>query len=212
MEELFNKVIEYGHLVRSKNGHGIDGLTAWGNLKPLLSSVVINCDWKIIRNLDGTISSDLNQIYDYVHDVLGMKGDDHDDQSNHELWEKYHFFLQLIRIPKNTPELSLLKLCQIAYNIGQLSHYIDSENPEDKKIFNSKVKNYYNSNNLDKLSSYIDVTTCVLDEESASRLVNQIDLLIKMINEQSGGYSDIKYKNKYLKYKNKYLQLKKYKN
>ncbi len=212
MEKLFNKVIDYGYLVRSKNAQGINGLVAWNNIKPLISSVDVNCDWKINRVLDEVISSDLQQIYDYVHDELGMKGDEHDDQSDHDLWERYHYFLQLIRIPNLTRKLTLLKLCQVAYNIGQLLCHIDSSDPIDRKIFNSKVKHYYDSNNLASLTSYIDVMGCELDEEQANKLIYQIDIMIKTINEQTGGNSNSIYKTKYLKYKNKYLQLKKYKN
>jgi hypothetical protein len=45
------------------------------------------------------------EIYEYVHDVLEMRGGDEDikDGIKPEKWELKHFFLQLIRIPLKYP-------------------------------------------------------------------------------------------------------------
>ena len=67
-----------------------------------------------------------------------MKGEetDENDESN-SYWENYHFVLQLVRIPKNN-KLSLLRLCQIAYNIGQFTadYYKSCYTDKVKKAFN----------------------------------------------------------------------------
>jgi hypothetical protein len=80
--------------------------------------------------------------------------------------EIIYFFIQTIKIPKNN-KLSLLKICQIRYNIGQLSVYINKErvnipieniNKYDiiiPNIFKKDTINYYYSNELYNLEKYI---------------------------------------------------------
>ena len=107
MEQLFQRIIEYGRFVREKR---LDGLESWNNIKNLFSNK-ITCSyskWKIVRIIDGVETRNIQKIYDYVHDVLGMDGDDTVDKTDHDTWSKKHFFLQLIRIIKNNPDFSLV--------------------------------------------------------------------------------------------------------
>ena len=138
----------------------------------------------------------LREIYDYVHDVLQMKGGDEDistDGKKAEKWEHQHFFLQLIRIPLKYP-LNLRRLCQIAYNLGQLRAVYKDE------IYTEEVKAYYEKNKLQKIESYVDLSSCV--EKDFSDIITKIGEV-----DMKGG--NFNYYAKYLKYKNKYLANKK---
>ncbi len=200
MEQLFAKVIEYGRLVRA---NGLDGLKAWNDIKGLFESQIACRKWNIVRTINGQDVSDIQSIYDYVHGDLGMDGDDTDDKSDHHLWSKKHFFLQLIRIIKNNPDYSFVRLAQIAYNIGQLSNHIDSDS-----LYEGDALSYYYGNKLNEISSYIDVSKCDLKSAELEELIQKLDEKIEAMKKQSGGSSS-QYYNKYLKYKEKYLQLKK---
>lgn len=206
METLFNKVIEYGKYVRENN---LNGLQAWTDIKGLFDSQITCPQWNTKRNIGGKETSDINEIYLYVYNDLGMSGEDIDDDKSttesHLTWEKKHFLLQLIRIIKNIPEnkFSFLRLGQIAYNIGQLSVYMDSDD-----IYNGKPREFYLSNKLNKLESYVNINSCEIDSVKLDELIEKINLKLKKLQmEQSGGKNN--YYAKYLKYKNKYLALKK---
>jgi hypothetical protein len=73
---------------------------------------------KFVVVLDGKLKGCLREIYDYVHDVLQMKGGD-EDRKKPEKWVHQHFFLQLIRIPLKY-SLDLRRLYKIVYNLSQL--------------------------------------------------------------------------------------------
>ena len=211
MDKLFNKVIEYGKYVRENN---LNGLIAWTDIKGLFN-LEINCPkWNIIRNIGDKESSDIEQIYSYVYDNLDMRGEDSDDDKStqiaHLSWEKQHFFLQLIRIIKNIPEnkFSFVRLGQIAYNIGQLTVYIDSD-----PIYDGSPRDYYYSNKLNELESYVDIDSCEIDSdklEEFEELEKKIDEKLNKLRDlkKGGGVGGLNYYNKYLKYKQKYLKLK----
>jgi hypothetical protein len=134
LEELFNFTIEYGKFVRKFK---LDGLKSWKKLKDILKDYedcIENCEWKL----------NAEEMYNYIHNTLGMKGEDSDDQKSAD-WEKFHFFLQLARIPKNNTTINLTRICQIAYNIGQKSCETYSECAEK----------YFEKNKLGKLNSYV---------------------------------------------------------
>jgi hypothetical protein len=202
MEKLFNKVIEYGKYVRENN---LNGLNAWNDIKRLFN-LEINCPkWNIIRNIGDKETSDIEQIYSYVYNNLDMRGEDSDDdkssQMRHLLWEKKHFFLKLIRIIRNNPEFSFVRLGQIAYNIGQISVYINSD-----PIYIGEPQAYYYSNKLNELESYVDIDSCEIDSVKLEELEKQIDGKLNELKELKIG-GKLNHYNKYLKYKQKYLKL-----
>jgi hypothetical protein len=200
---LFGKIIDYGMVVRSKK---LDGLKAWNDIKPLFGESLLNCNgWQIARTINGEIVTDIKQIFDYVHNDLNMKGDDGEDTlDDHLTWEKQHFFLQLIRIIKQNPDFKFVRLAQIAYNIGQLSVYLDSD-----IVYEGDPKKYYYENNLGRIESYIDLSTCTTEQDNIAELCDVINTKINNIQDQDGGYkNNDPYYAKYIKYKNKYLNLK----
>jgi diketogulonate reductase-like aldo/keto reductase len=198
LQDLFNTVENFGFKVRINNAKGDK---AWEEIKPYLPESEQICDdleWKIERvAVDDKPIGCLRKIYDYVHDELHMKGGD-EDKPKPEKWEHQHFFLQLIRIPRNYP-LELRRLCQIAYNLGQLrAVYSDP-------IYTPEVKTYYYKNKLDNINSYVDLSSCVSKDYSENiSNINKITKIEKI--ELKGG--SFNYYSKYLKYKNKYSSLK----
>jgi hypothetical protein len=97
--------------------------------------------------------------------------------------ETDHFIIQHFRIPTMVKSpLPLVKLLQIAYNIGQAKAEFE------KKTYDDRVISFYKEHKLDSLNTYIDRS--LFDKP-----------IIAMI--QTGGYYD-----KYMRYKRMYLALK----
>jgi hypothetical protein len=135
------------------------------------------CDWKIVRQLGDVASSDICNIYKYIHDDLGMHGEDGDEKSysiSQEVWLPFHFVLQTIRIPK-TSECSLIKILQIGLNIGQYKSH------NEKGKYEGNVQDFFRINRLDDIKSYINLDECVLPrdvlDESTSFMRDQITRL-----------------------------------
>lgn len=187
MEELFELIKNYGFIIRKNN---LDGLASWNELKAFLST--ISCEkleWtiEIVKNDDDTTFC-LQNAYNYVHDTLGMKGEETDPKD--ENWEKFHFFLQLVRIPKNN-KCDLVRLAQIAYNLGQLSAVYDDA------VYTIFVKQFYDKNKLDKLRTYTK-SSCDISPDNLKTINRFIE------NKKTGAG----YLHKYKKYKKKYLKFK----
>jgi hypothetical protein len=203
--DLFEAVVEYGKQVRQRKLNGFD---MWGEIKTKFSDETGQCKWNIDRTINAELVSDLDAIYNYIHDDLGMAGDDDKDiveegdadyDAKHALWENRHFFLQLIRIAKKN-ECSLMRLMQVAYNVGQFQ--ADLDNP----IYTEKVKNFYDANKMGSLHSYVNPAECSFGgAKELSSKISTVNQIISEDNEMGGG-SDPYYR-KYLKYKTKYLQL-----
>ena len=190
MEELFNLINNYGYIVRTNN---LNGLTNWNEMKTILSNISCDClSWNInLVNLDGERLTSILDAYNYVHDYLDMKGEDDQSEKCNPNWEKFHFFLQLVRIPYNNPDCNLIRLAQVAYNLGQLSAVYDDA------IYKKNVKKFYDMNNLDKMSTYV-TSRCMISDKHLQKIRQLIDS--KIIG--SG------YLQKYLKYKKKYFRIK----
>jgi mannose-6-phosphate isomerase-like protein (cupin superfamily) len=170
LELLFENIKVYGRYVRT---NGLDGLEYWNKIKTFIqrpeqaeglgeiNKIISSSGWEINVKIDSSTNSDINQIYDYVRGdkenelkIFGEEGDEKAKSLEHNVWEQYHFFLQLIRIPKNNPKINLLRLLQVAYNLGQLSVCL-----KEGSVFDSKSIEYFKSNNLDKLESYIKINS-----------------------------------------------------
>ncbi len=150
INQLFNDTFEYGKLVRPlvKNGK-LNGLEAWNKIKPY----IINFNCNNSKLIWTKTEDEINKLYNYVYNDLGMKGDDNDEKNNN--WEKYHFFLQLYRIPKNNYNKNdiILRVAQIGYNMGQMqSEIYDNKALEwlnnELKIYKNNVNYFVNNCNL----------------------------------------------------------------
>ena len=125
-----------------------------------------------------------------------MNGEESDEKKQDKDYQSIYdyFYLQLIRIPKNN-ECNLIRLCQKAYNIGQLNAVFLLD--ENKHIYTEMAKNYFFTNNLNNINAY---TNFNLDcyKRDYSKLIKSIRSLL----------NDIISHSKYLKYKSKYLKSK----
>jgi hypothetical protein len=157
---LFNEFITIGFKVRSSK---LDGLQEWRDKSGSLNDTEKIGEWKTTRkNIEsGDEIHTLEDNYNYVHDVLNMKGDDDDDKTNKELWDQCHFFLQLIRIPKKS-SCTNKKIAQIGYNVGQFMAVFISGN------YSKDAINYFNINKLGRLESYVDFIDSTSDSSDIS--------------------------------------------
>jgi hypothetical protein len=201
LQKLFDLGIEFGY--KSKINK-LNGQESWERVKNLLDTTNI-CNWEITKKtLDEKESSDIEEIYSYIHDKLKLYGENGDEPKyglTHEDWVRAHFVLQTIRIPR-TSCCSIQKILQIGLNIGQ---YMASN--EEKK-YDEYVNDYVRSNHLNQISSYVNLVSCKIPD---ALLVQSIELMREQIgklpSKQDGGALDI-WHSKYLKYKAKYLELK----
>lgn len=168
LELLFENIKVYGRYVKT---NGLDGQEYWNKLKTFIqrpeqaeglgeiNKIISSSGWKINVKIGSSTNSDINQIYDYVHGdgenklkIFGEEGDEQAKSLDHDVWDQYNIFLQLIRIPKNNSKIDLLRLLQVAYNLGQLSVCLN-----EGSVISSQAQEYFKSNNLDKLESYIKI-------------------------------------------------------
>lgn len=193
LQELFDLGIDFGYKSKKNN---LNGQQSWLNVKRIMNSDKI-CEWDISRRLDKKSSSDINEIYCYIHDELEMHGEEGDEPKydiTHDDWERAHFVLQTIRIPK-TSDCSLLKILQLGLNIGQYRAM------NEKTQYDPKVNNFIKKNKLDQISSYIH---CILPSDLIDKAIIDMNKQIELLDEQVGGNI---YYHKYMKYKEKYLSL-----
>jgi len=164
--ELFDNIKVYGYYIRLNK---LDGLEYWNKIKDFilkpeqlngvcLLNNILKMDWNInfIIDTESTKSTkDKNVIYNFVHENLKVYGEDSDKEKyniDNNIWEKYNYILQLIKIPKNE-ELNLLTLLQIGYNIGQLSFELLQD--KEKVVYTKNIINFFVNNKLDDINSYI---------------------------------------------------------
>lgn len=106
----FDITKKYGYEIRSSNHNG---LLAWNTIKDIYIETIdknwmnahsknIDCCWK---ELDFELTKNILKMEEYY--------------PNGDMNEPFHFIMQCVKIPiKNS--ISLIKIMQIAYNIGQL--------------------------------------------------------------------------------------------
>jgi hypothetical protein len=184
LHKLFDAIVAYGSYVR---GNGLEGQDSWQIIKKMLYPNLADdygmCGWDIVsqrkknvgdcyffsvgwdivsqrkKNDDDCKFESLVDIYKYVRDDLGMWGEEDDDEvkglhndkpDKGDAWQYYHFQLQMIRIPRLYP-CTLRRLIQIAYNVGQY------EAVKNNPIYGEDIKEFYHDNNLNKITSYVDI-------------------------------------------------------
>ena len=150
IQELWNHFIEFGYLVRTE---GRDGLKEWVNLKQDYQWLeksqclpkTVNLEHSTIHQIIQTFivyhTFDVNHDQ-VVIDIPTIK------QSLHNHIDYEHFFIQHFRIPIMTNyHPPLIKLFQIAYNVGQMK---GSQNQYTKEQWQ-----FYNEHHLNQLVQYI---------------------------------------------------------
>jgi len=154
INELWKSIIDYGYSVRkitiqTNNDFNI-GQKAWQLLKDNFANYqfeINNIKYDKLDCKNTLVVEYMKKDDDEDHEEVKIKIDDIilDNKIETE-----HFFIQHYRIPiTSNNKLSVQKLMQIAYNIGQFR--ANREN----NIYIIKIIEYYDDNNLDKLETYI---------------------------------------------------------
>lgn len=159
---LFKKVKTYGYFTRTNN---LDGLEQWEKLKQVLSKYpIIKIKW----------DSAIKIHYSYMKNELHIK-EDITETPDHETWQKHHFYLQHARIPTLNPnEANIIRLMQIAYNVGQLQALWDDE------FYTDKLKKYYLDYKLGEMTTYMTIDNLTkLNDSITDDLTNDMNILFQ---------------------------------
>lgn len=146
LKNLFNSYVAHGLNVRL---NGLNGKDEW-NKKISTQDSSLNLipgGWVTSRTFyNGVVSGDKGEIYDYLYDQIGMKGESSDNTLAG--FEQFHFVLQTARLVKNNP-CSVERLAQIAYNVGQMLASINFYSAHPLAL------QYISTNKLNLVSSYV---------------------------------------------------------
>ena len=139
---LWLHLVNVGYIVR-KNGY--DGLQMWQPFKELYSKY--SSETFEISDKIKKLSNDLSYTHDETHEDVTIK------ISNSILTnskEQDHFIIQHFRIPIMLDhKLPLVKLLQIAYNVGQAKAEFE------KGTYSEEITSFYKKNNLSELSTFV---------------------------------------------------------
>jgi hypothetical protein len=147
LQILWDAIIKYGHEIRSSNK---DGFAGWVAIKQKLTPFDFKLEW-----------TEASKLFAKELEARGVNNSDSFETSGlatHELWEKNHFLFQHGRIIRNSPEATLVRLLQIAYNVGQFN----AENEKNK--YSSELLAFYHTNKLDKLTTFIKPIESIIPE------------------------------------------------
>jgi hypothetical protein len=121
---------------------GNNGLEAWNNIRTFASEKLSHITLPPGAKWAPHLNKDL---YNKFHDEFGMRGDSTDPKSDN--WERYHFFLQLVRIPLNK-SISLETVLQIGFNIGQYWYH------KTESVYDS-CRVFFEENRMNCMSYYL---------------------------------------------------------
>ena len=161
LEELWNSIIKYGERTREGN---MNGLERWNLVKELIPNVKIQWNESAKKIYDDLISLGANNSEDWKDSGL-----------SHPDWERQHYLLQHGRIIFKNPDGNLVRLYQIAYNIGQFK----AENEKNK--YSENILKYYNDNKLDDINTYIKLDNKIDFRIIAMTNKGQLDMLKNML-------------------------------
>ncbi len=180
LKNLFNSYVSHGLNVRLNS---LNGKEEW-NKKISTQDSSLNLipgDWATTRTFyNGTSSSDKEQIYKYLYDHIGMKGETDNDCSDNTLagFEQFHFLLQTARLVKKNP-CTVERLAQVGYNVGQMLASIDFYSAYPLAL------QYITTNKLNLVSSYVSGSdspvTLLPPKQSGGALDPTIDFYKKYI-------------------------------
>jgi len=132
LKDMYNRVAEYGYCVRKNR---LDGLKMWLLLKDTLSTVFGKKTYR--WNIESSqISGEYSKLGSKYIGHL-----EHVDEDEMDQWEKEHFLVQHIRILHESPEPTIVKMLQVAYNTGQLKSEME-ESSEFYENLKNRVVDY----------------------------------------------------------------------
>jgi len=136
LQELWISMIKFGERTREGN---MNGLERWNLVKELIPNVKILWIKSAKKIYDDLIKLGVNNSEEWEESGL-----------SHPDWERQHYLLQHGRIIYKNPDGSVVRLLQIAYNIGQFKVEVR------RKPYTEEQMKYYRDNKLDDIWSYID--------------------------------------------------------
>jgi len=153
LKNLWNEAYTTGYDVRHNKK---DGQKSWQPLKEKYSKIItpkkLTVKENIINMAKAYYKIDIND-KDHLNSAFKLK--------NENSGEKYHFFVQHFRIPTiENFALSVVKLCQIAYNAGQFAASADNGEYDDVLV------NFYRKNKLGEMSTFVDDYDVVVQYQS----------------------------------------------
>ena len=145
ISRLWYEVYHYGYRVRSIEPE--NGLARWQLYKNNYST--IKCSYTTIKSYNNLFKSVNYHAVgdDDINSTITINGNTYCNNI-----EKYHFLVQLFRIPKLAQfKIPYVKILQLAYNAGQLQAGIDSNS------YDQEIVKFVNDNNLLKIETYINL-------------------------------------------------------
>lgn len=154
INELWNSIIDYGYNIRKitilTNNYFNIGQKAWQLLKDNFTNYEFEIDNIKKDKLDCINILQKEYIREYDDEDHERVKINIDNIILDNKIENEHFFIQHYRIPiTSNNKLSVQKLMQIAYNVGQFRA------TRENNIYDEKIVKYYDDNELDKLKTYI---------------------------------------------------------
>jgi len=143
IQDLWYKIMNEGYEIRKLK---CDGYVNWQPIKKRYS--LIQTEYDVHKSFKKLMENIIFKIGE-KQDLDDLKIIVDEFELDNEI-EKDHFFVQLFRIPKlENYKLKVVKVLQIAYNIGQFKAELE------KKSYDNKIINFFVKNNLDKFETYI---------------------------------------------------------
>jgi hypothetical protein len=159
--DLWEEVILFGYNIRKNTK---DGKAGWDAIKVLIPDMGVSWLENSKTFYDKLVALEVNT--SETSEEAGM---------SHEEWERNHFLIQHGRIINKNPDGSLVRLLQIAYNIGQFKRELELTKYTDDQM------RFYIVNELNKVTSYIKVID-KLEDDVIAKLKDVFETNIK------GGY------------------------
>lgn len=148
LQKNWNIMVQIGFDIRSNNK---DGHKEWQPYKLKYENYKNN--FPLLAAFQELVNNLNYQSFDAEHEKVMILINDR--ILNNEIVAE-HFFVQHFRIPKMVGKvISVTKLMQIAYNVGQLKAVFQNE-----IVFDENIKEYYTKHELDKLDTYVDGKYC----------------------------------------------------
>ncbi len=225
MNNLFRAVKKLSFYIYNNK---LDRVAYWEKIKEIIpDKPVCNMSWKIdIVSNDGKKICCASAVYEYIINTFKIKPINDEIIENYLSDEKFNeecgfFLLELINVQQKN-SCTLLRICQIAYNLGQYQALYN--NYSLKGFFTAEINKYYTTNKLNYFYTYVYLDDCSEDDtklisdkiteiknlnpeiKNLNPEIKNLDAEIKNLDaEQKGG----NYYKKYIKYKKKYILLKK---
>jgi hypothetical protein len=208
IKKLYDYVYNIAREVQMKTqtGEVIDGRSIWQSIEKQISHIDLSD-----LGLQIYYNDELQKKYTIMDDIdikFNMSANENDPISN-------HYFLQLknLVVKKSNFIIQINRILQIAFNVGQLSIFIENNKLDiDRK---DEISRFIYMNDMLNLDTYVSIDKQkeidkLLDDHLVYSIISKSSLKdLQNLRDLQNGGNNIYYQ-KYMKYKIKYNNLKKY--